>query len=62
MVISRFEAFIQKEMQAVLDGMLNLPLGDSLRHAELKGMHKGLSSALKQHRLERTTDDDKDSL
>lgn len=56
MANSRFETLIAKEKQIVLDGMLNLPLGDGLRHAELKGMHQGLDKALARYRETLKTD------
>lgn len=47
---SRFEINAEKRIQEAKDAMVKLQLGDSHGHAELKGIIKGWTAAVEEHR------------
>lgn len=47
---THFEIAVEKAKRDLADAALALPLGESLRHAEIKGKHAGLDQALQLYR------------
>ena len=50
MAKDHFTTLIEKAQADCGTAMLGLPLGESLRHAELKGKYQGLTAALELYR------------
>lgn len=59
---TRFERQLEKQLKANADAMFRVELGDSHRHAFLKGMRDGLTTALSAYRNDAVANDDKDDI
>lgn len=59
-VITRFERLMERALSDNTDAMFKVQIGDSHRHAYVKGVHKGLTDALELFRKDFQTDPDGD--
>ena len=57
-----FERQLEKALTANTVAMFNVPLGDSHRHAFVKGERQGLQRALELFRTDPLTNDDRDDI
>lgn len=60
--MTRFEQVLHKDLRENADAMFAVALGDSHRHAFLKGVRSGLEKALNNFRADYKVDPDGDGL
>jgi hypothetical protein len=61
-LVTRFDTLLETEIGKTKDALMSAPLGDSHRHAYIKGQHEGLVMARKAYHAAVTTDDDGDGI
>lgn len=62
MAQSHFEKLVEDEKRKTGEAMFSIAIGDSHRHAELKGVRQGLDKALELYRQASRTDVEQDDI